>query len=351
MKILTILQTIILVLTCTTSVFAQEFTAGAKAYVLMEAKTGQLLLGKNENNKLPPASTTKILTAIMAIERGEVEKEIAVSFEAASVGEASIHLEPGERISILNLLKGALIKSGNDASYALAEYVGGTEKLFLFLMNRKAKLLGAHSTTFYNPNGLPHQGHLSSAKDLALMARYGLNNQLFKNIVATKEDIIPWGNHSWNRKLVNTNKLLWKYNGADGVKTGTTREAGSCLVASATQNNRQLIAVVLHSPDRFGEAAKLLEYGFKNTSLKKIAKGTEYGAVIIPHTSKRVPLVVPEDYEFTVFNGAKLRHRLIIADNTKKQITEEGYLGYLEILDSNDDIVARVPLVPSTSIK
>jgi len=350
LKVLVFFQTIIFFLSCTAFAFAQELSVGAKAYVLMEAKTGQLLLTRNENDRLPPASTTKILTAIMAIERGEVEKEIVVSSEAASVGEASINLEAGEKISVLNLLKGALIKSGNDASHALAEYVGGTEELFLLLMNRKAKLLGAYNTTFYNANGLPHQGHLSSAKDLALMARYGLNNQLFKNIVATKEDLIPWGNYSWQRRLVNTNKLLWKYPGADGVKTGTTREAGNCLIASATKNKRQLIAVVLHSPDRFGEAARLLDYGFKNTTLKKIAKGTIYGALLFPSRQERVPLAVAEDCEFTVANSAKLRYRVSINNDMKKGISEGESIGYLEIFDSNDTI-ARVPLVASKSLK
>lgn len=350
MKILIIFQIIILVLTCPNLVFAQDIGVHAKAYILMEAKTGQVIISKNQDVPLPPASTTKILTAIMAIERGEVDKEIVVSNEAASVGEASIHLEPGEKISVLNLLKGALIKSGNDASFALAEYVGGTEDIFLLLMNRKAKLVGALNSTFYNANGLPHKGHLSTAKDLALMARYGLNNRLFKSIVATKEERIPWSNYGWDRNLVNTNKLLWKYTGADGVKTGTTKEAGSCLVASATKGDRQLIAVVLKSGDRFGEAARLLDYGFNKTSLRRIPKGSEYGALLLPGSDKRIPLVVPDDYEFTTLNSSKLKYRIVTIGKRKNLVQQGDYIGVLVVEDSSG-IVARIPLVASKSSK
>ncbi|MDS1029068.1 D-alanyl-D-alanine carboxypeptidase family protein [Bacillota bacterium LX-D] len=257
--------TLLLFLSNFTSCFGAELSVSAQAYLLMDAKTGQILLEKNAFEKRAPASTTKILTAIMALEQGGLERKVKVSPHAASIGESSIYLEPGEEISVLRLVQGALIKSGNDATVALAEYYCGSEELFSVLMNRKAKLLGAFNSNFKNPNGLPLKNHYTTAFDLAQMARYSLKNPIFKEIVSTKEMKIPYENKSWARYLKNTNKLLWKYPGADGIKTGTTREAGCCLVASATRGNRQLIAVVLHSFDRFGEAARLLDYGFENS--------------------------------------------------------------------------------------
>lgn len=234
-------------------------TAGAA--VLLDVRTGQVLYDKNARQKRPPASTTKIMTALLALEGGDLRQVVTVSPRAASVGEASLDLRAGERLTLEELIYGALLRSGNDACVAIAEHVAGTEANFVLLMNQKAKLLGAEETSFKNTNGLPAAGHYTTARDLAFITRYALSNPTFQRIVSTRGRAIG---QQEERILSNTNRLLWSYAWADGVKTGTTNEAGGCLVASATKDGRQLISVVLHSDNRWQDSIKLLEYGFNN---------------------------------------------------------------------------------------
>lgn len=258
-----LLLAVILVLGLPAAAWA-DISVTADAAILIDSRTAQVLYAKNAHERRPPASTTKIMTAILALEHHlGFEKTVTVSERAAKVGEASIKLKEDETLPLIDLIKGALLESGNDASVAIAEHVGGSEALFLELMNKKARLVGALDTHFTNTNGLPDDNHWSTAYDLAMMARYAMRNPEFAKIVATKETTIQ-RNGGWETHLKNTNRLLWTYQWADGVKTGTTNEAGNCLVASATKNGWQLISVVLHSDDRFADSTALLEYGFNS---------------------------------------------------------------------------------------
>lgn len=243
----------------------------ADSAVLIDAATGQVLFEKQADKKRPPASTTKIMTTILALEYGNPDDIVTVSEKAGQTGQASIYLDPGEKISLGNLIEGALIKSGNDACVAISEHVAGSEQMFIKLMNAKAKILGAYNTSFANTNGLPNSNHYSTAYDLALMARYGMKLPRFAEITRTKEAAIEFVKPNSALQVRNTNKLLWMYEFADGVKTGTTNAAGKCLVSSATKNSRQLIAVVLDSPGRFQDSINLLEYGFNNYKPVKLA--------------------------------------------------------------------------------
>jgi len=230
----------------------------AASAVLIEASSGQVLFARNAYNPRPPASTTKIVTALIGLERGSWEEEVKVSSKAAKTGGSTVGLEAERVYRLGDLITAALVCSANDAATAIGECVGGEEKTFVALMNHKAAAVGARATNFSNPTGLPAAEHYASAFDLALLARYALANPVFSSIVAMKEAEIgfpPW-------HIYNTNRLLRTYSGADGVKTGTTRAAGQCLVASATRGGRQLIAVVLKSRSRFEDAARLLDYGF-----------------------------------------------------------------------------------------
>ncbi len=270
----------------------QEPRITADAAVLMEASTGQVLFAKNAHQARPPASTTKILTALLAIEGGRLNEVVTVSSRAAAVGESSMHLFPGQRLTLEQLLYGALLRSGNDACVAIAEHIAGSERNFVFLMNKKARELGARHSHFCNPHGLPAQGHMSSAYDLALLARYALRNPTFRALVSTRYYGFvnpPWGEYH----LHNTNRLLWSYQGADGVKTGTTSEAGMCLVASASRGGRQLISVVLHSDDRYGDTMALLDYGFSCFKTLVVTKRGEpcYKLPVNDGTVLTVPLV------------------------------------------------------------
>lgn len=240
---------------------AEQVTVTAESAILMDAYTGQVLYEKNAYQPRPPASTTKIATALIALEMGELDKIVTVSQRAATTGESSMHLVAGERLTLRQLLTGALVRSGNDACVAIAEHLAGSENVFARLVTNRVSFLGARDTFFINSNGLPARGHLSSAYDLALITRYALLNPIFCKIVGTRATIIH-GQNNWVYSLVNTNKLLWDYPGANGVKTGTTSEAGQCLVASATRNGKCLISVVLHSDNRYNDSIKLLEFGF-----------------------------------------------------------------------------------------
>lgn len=269
----------------------------ADAAVLMDAATGQVLWAKNARRPRPPASTTKIMTALLALEGGRLEQVVTVSPHAAAVGESSMHLSAGEKLTLEQLLYGALLRSGNDACVAIAEHIAGSEGNFVHLMNLKARELGAENTHFVNPNGLPAAGHLSSAYDLALLTRCALQNPVFNRIVATRVKNLG-GRYYFN----NTNRLLWSYQGADGVKTGTTSAAGMCLVASATRDGRRLISVVLHSDDRYADTMNLLDYGFarfKNVTACRTGQVLARAAAIDGRPAA-VPLAADRELTVTV---------------------------------------------------
>lgn len=313
----------------------------APAAVLMEAGTGQVLYERGARVVRPPASTTKIMTAILALELGRPDTPITVSANAATTPGASIYLQKGEVLTLGDLVKGALLESGNDATVAIAEGLAGSETGFAFLMNRKAWLLGARHTHFNNPNGLPDPGHYTTAYDLALIARYALGNPVFRRLVATVEDQIP--GPAGVRYLYNTNRLLGSYPGADGVKTGTTVAAGQCLVASATRGGRQLIAVVLGSADRYGDTRSLLDYGFKNFYYEGIKTGEPVGQVYVANgetTGVGVTPVADAGYTVPLAQSSLLEKRLLLPRVVKAPISKGQELGRVQFLFQGREVAA-----------
>lgn len=236
----------------------------AEAAVLIDVSSATVLYGRNEHQKRPPASLTKIMTAILALERGNLDDLVTVGKSAIEVDGSALEIEPGHQFRLSDLLGGLLLESGNDAAVAIAEHLGKSQDGFVKLMNERAAELGAWNTNFANPSGFPAAGHYSSAFDLALITMRALQIPAFRELVRTKEKEVENHQGDWTRLLQNTNKLLWSFEGADGVKTGTTTEAGECLVASATRDGWKLLAVVLKSKDRWKDAAALLDYGFGN---------------------------------------------------------------------------------------
>ena len=232
----------------------------AEAAVVMDLDTGQVRYGKGEHERRPPASLTKVMTGYLAGKQFQAQQWITVSETAASTGESSLNLKTGDVLTFDALLHGALMKSANDACVALAEYMAGTEKNFVQNMNLQACLLGCKDTNFCNSNGLPAEGHYSSAYDLALMTRAAMQNETFAAIVQKQQYMVHWQD---GRQLLvrNTNRLLREYPGAIGVKTGTTNEAGQCLIAVAEKAGKRVIVVVLKSKNRFYDAVALLDYG------------------------------------------------------------------------------------------
>ncbi|NLB17467.1 MAG: D-alanyl-D-alanine carboxypeptidase [Syntrophomonadaceae bacterium] len=235
---------------------------GAKAWVLYDLKSGQFLDGNNQREARPPASTTKIMTAIIALEYLELDEQAQVSQIAASTPATAIGVRAGQEMQVRDLIAAALLVSANDATVVLAERVAGSEPLFCYLMNKKAFVLGAFDTSFMNSNGLPADGHLSSCHDLFLISRYALQNQTFATTVALPSTVINHPGYPQGKQINNTNRMLTFYPGAKGIKTGTTNAAGQCLVTLAKREGRQLVSVVLKSGNRYGDSASILDYGF-----------------------------------------------------------------------------------------
>ncbi len=244
----------------------------ARSAILMDQRTGAILYEKDAFRQLDPASVTKMMTALLVIEHGYLSQMVTVSRTAAAVPGSSLHIVSGQKYTVRDLLYGLLMRSGNDASVALAQAEAGSVHKFVAQMNMKAQELGAFNTQFENPNGLTKPGHFSTAYDLALIARKAMSLPLFRQIVGTHHYVIVEDRHHHHRTLHNTNQLLESFPNATGIKTGTTDAAGKCLAASANRNGQELIAVVLNSQDRYGDAKNLLTWGFEHWSTVEVLR-------------------------------------------------------------------------------
>lgn len=312
---------LVLIWTCTVSLpvmNAEEKSAGidlapgAKSAVLMDVDTGTVIFNKNMDEQLPPASITKIMTMLLVME--EVEKGnlqwkdmVRTSEYAASMGGSQIFLEPGEEMTVEDMLKGVAMASANDASVALAEKIGGSEEAFVQKMNEKAKQIGMTNTHFVNPNGLPADNHYTTAHDIAVMSKELMKYEQITKFTGAYQDYLRKDTDRpfW---LVNTNKLVRFYDGVDGLKTGYTREAKFCLAATAKKDNFRVIAVVLGEPDtktRNAEVGKMLDYAFSQYTNYPIVKaGDNLGVVKINKGEQRiVPLTANHQYGVLLKKG------------------------------------------------
>lgn len=240
------------------------YALSAEKAILLDAQTGRVLKQKKADQQALIASTTKIMTALVVCEQCNVLDRVRISKEAVGIEGSSMYLREGEILTVQELLYGLMLHSGNDAAVALAIYCGGTVEGFAELMNDKAHRLGLKGTHFVNPNGLDAPGHYSTAKDMAMLAAYAMKNPIFAQTVSVKT--VTAG----ARHLRNHNKLLWRYEGADGVKTGFTKAAGRILVSSATRDGRRLVAVTMNDPNDWQDHVNMLNYGFERYTVQKI---------------------------------------------------------------------------------
>lgn len=278
----------------------KEPEAGAKAAVLMDAGNGQLLYQKNAHAPLYPASTTKILTAVLAIESCRLDEVVTVPREAVGVEGTAIGLQEGERLTLEDLLYALLLSSANDAAVAIAHHVAGSTEAFARLMNEKARQIGAAESHFTNPHGLPDPAHYVSAYDMAVIARYAMQNSVFRKIVSTQVKQIsrpladrskgPPQEHLWNH-----NRLLTLYDGCIGVKTGYTTQAGQCLVGAARRGDRELLVVLLGSQGwdpLYRDAGRLFDYGFASyRPVWLVAKGEKVSTIELPRGDRPLEAV------------------------------------------------------------
>ena len=270
---------------------------GARAYALMEANTGRLLAAHNGQEQLPMASTTKIMTGILAIEEGDLEEMVTVPAECQGIEGTSIYLRAGETLTLRELVCGLMLASGNDAAETIAVHLGGSREGFAEMMNAKAREIGAVNTNFVTPHGLPCEGHYTTAEDLGKIACYAMQNGIFREIVSTQSMDLPADEDSPARYLRNKNKLLWQYDGGNGIKTGYTDAAGKCLVGGAERDGMQLVSVVLNDRGMFPDSMTLLDYGFAEYSMISVLKKQEIlGQIAVEEgVEKQVDFAANED--------------------------------------------------------
>lgn len=320
----------------------------AEAMLCLETNSGRVLYAKDEHKKLPMASTTKILTAILVIENNEdLNKKHLIPKEATRIEGSSIYLKEGEHLSVLELLFGLMLRSGNDAAVALAIITSGSVENFVKLMNDKCKSLGANDTHIVTVNGLHDDEHYTTASDLAKITAYAMKNKTFAEIVSTKEKSISseLDKKYGYRFLKNKNKLLKMVEGADGVKTGYTLKAGKCFVGSVTRGNMQVVCVVLNSKTTFDEATYLLEKAFKEYKMCKLfSKGNLCeGEILNGKQKQKVPVLIKEDIFFPLKADeiSKVTGNVILDENLSAPLEDDSEVGRLEIKIENNLIFSQ----------
>ncbi|KZZ86488.1 D-alanyl-D-alanine carboxypeptidase family protein [Bacillus sp. SJS] len=334
----------------------------AKSAVLIERDTGKILYEKNSDEQLPPASMTKIMTMILimdAFDKGKLKltDKIRTSEYAASMGGSQIFLEPGEEMSADEMLRGIAIGSGNDASVAMAEHLGGSEDGFVELMNKKAAELGLKNTHFENTTGLPEKGHYSTAHDMAVMGKELLKYESITKYTGKYEDYLRTDTDKkfW---LVNTNRLVKFYPGVDGVKTGFTNEAKYCLTATAKKGNMRVIAVVMGAEtpkDRNNQVTKMLDYAFSQYETHPLYKRSEVIGVqkVSKGSDQTVNLVTSEPISLLTKKGENTKiitKEVIPKKNLAAPLKKGDVLGML-VLKKDGAVVAKSPLMAEKDIK
>lgn len=324
--------------------------SSASGACLIELSTKKVLYASSAHTKLPMASTTKVMTALLAIEHGNLDDLVKTPNEAYAVEGSSIYLEQGEELSLRDLVYGLMLSSGNDAAVSIAVHIGGSVEGFAELMNAKARELGAMNTHFVTPNGLNDENHYTTAYDLSLICACAMENSIFRTVVATQYHRTATGNVQ--RTFKNKNKLLWQYEGGAGIKTGYTKAAGKCLAFAAERSGMTLIGVVLACPDMLNEAKAMLDYGFENYSMQRImSAGTPVTTISVDEgAQKRLQLSVNSDVSVPVKRGELMTLKArVVVDKAHAPIIEGERLGYVELYEDGR-IVRQIPLIAAKGV-
>ena len=318
----------------------------ARKAIVLDAATGRVLYEKDADSQSLIASTTKIMTALVVCEQCNVLDRVRIPKEAVGIEGSSMYLQEGEVLTVQELLYGLMLHSGNDAAVALAIYCGGTVEGFAELMNDKARVLGLHDTHFVNPHGLDAPDHYSTARDLAALGAYAMKNPIFYKTVSPKNVKIG------DRYLQNHNKLLWRVDGCDGIKTGYTRSAGRILVSSATRNDRRLICVTIYDPDDWSDHRLLLEQGFSEFSVRELVKaGDALGtSEIAGGTAGYVTLRAGADFSYPVGRDEEVQIRIPGPGFVYAPVAEGAEGGFAHIVVNGAD-VGNIPLIYGETIE
>jgi len=318
----------------------------AQKAILIDGQTGRVLYEKDADSRSLIASTTKIMTALIVCEQCNVLDRMKIPKEAVGIEGSSMYLQEGEVLTVQELLYGLMLHSGNDAAVALAIYCGGTVEGFVQLMNDKAHRLGLTGTHFENPNGLDSPAHYSTARDLAALTVYAMENPIFAKTVSTKNVRVG------QRSLQNHNKLLWRVEGADGVKTGYTKAAGRILVSSASRSGRRLICVTINDGNDWADHAKLLEEGFSGYQVRTvITEGECLGTrEVVSGGSSRVQLLAAKNFQFSLAEGEQTQIMLSAPDFSYAPVVQGKQAGFAYVC-IGDKTVGKVALVYGQTVE
>ena len=342
-------------------VFAEGNTdlgLNAKSAILMEESTGNILYESNPDERLPIASVTKVMTMLLimeAVDSGKISLDdmVTVSENAMSYGGSTMFLETGEQLTVNDMLKGIAVASANDGCVAMAEHLAGSESAFVDMMNEKAKKLGMENTHFMNTNGLDEEDHYSSARDVAIMSRELMKHETIFNYTSIWMDTLRGGKF----QLANTNKLIRFYDGANGLKTGSTSKALCCLSAAAKRNDMQLIAVVLGAPtsaERFASAKSLLDYGFANYAVNtQITAGDEVQKIAVEKgVDKEVGVVAGDSCSTLVKKGQEdnITKEIKIDETITAPIEAGQKIGTMTI-SRDSEVIADINLNASSAVE
>ena len=318
----------ILVLSLFVSCFnVNAATVSAKAYIVVNAETMGVISGENYNKRLPMASTTKIMTALILAEQNTPQRIVTVTKEMVAVEGSSMGLKVGDKVSFNDLLYGMMLSSGNDAANVTAIAISGSIEEFSHLMNARAKELGLKNTNFVTPSGLDAENHYTTAYDLALLTAFALNNESFYKAVSSYKATLNYGNPPYRRMLTNHNRLLVEYDNAIGVKTGFTKKAGRCLVSAAQRDDKRVICVTLNDPDDWDDHKKLLDYGLNSVTSFTPENQKHIGSIAI-FGGEKDRLSVTCDYGFITLLKSEIENlsynisynKNLIAPITKGQV-------------------------------
>ena len=354
-----IIFSLLLIISSPTNAAQRNLNLAADSVILVEATTGRVIYEKNADEVRPPASMTKMMTCILGLENLFPEEKIKISRNAANTEDSMLYLQENDALSAHDLLRGMMLVSDNGGAVAVAESVAGDVKNFANLMNEKAKEIGCEHTNFENPNGLPNNYHVSTARDMAKISMYCLQNLDFRDIVGTQRETIHLLEPVKSEfKVENTNKLLGTYRGATGLKTGWTIAAGGCLAASAKRGDVELIAIVMHAPDtetRFTDAATLLDYGFERvTSIYGVDKNQADKKVFVRHGKKgSIEVGLQDDLNYALLKD-EYKQNLTVDYDLPKVIDggiKAGDVVGTADLKYNGKVVASVPFVAKEDVE
>nr|WP_300095104.1 D-alanyl-D-alanine carboxypeptidase family protein [Sedimentibacter sp.] len=274
-------------------------SVAARSYIVIDADSGRIIGSRNADEKLPIASTTKIMTTILSIENaGNLERKIEVPAACTGIEGSSLYLRPRQMVSIIDLLYGTMLRSGNDAAETLAAFSGrNSTEGFVTMMNDKAAEIGAYNTNFVNPSGLHDDNHYSTAYDLAMISRYAMKNNLFKQIASS----VKYNAKSLNTTLYNKNKVVQQYQYGNGIKIGYTKAAGRCLVASAEKEGTEIIVVVLNDPNWFNDSYDIFDWAFENYKSYQIVEKGQYAG----SSEKGEPAFIADTFSYLLTEEEK----------------------------------------------